>query len=71
MLAKLFEQRTIRCPPGSAPSQQQGRRDRYDDGGDLADKPVANRQDCIGLQRLSEWHAVSPDTDSHADDEVQ
>ena len=69
--AKLRKQREVGRPGRAAPGEQKRRRDRDDDGGDLAHQPVANRQDRIGLKGAADVHPVDGDAHDQPHQDVE
>ncbi len=55
----------------AAARQQEARGDGDDDRRDLRDEPVADRQDRVGLDRLTDRHAMRDHPGREADDQIE
>ena len=69
--AKLGEERNIGGPGRAAAREEKRGTDRDDDGGDLVDQTVADREDGIGLKGVAKWHVMDKHTHDKTHHQVQ
>ena len=69
--AELAHQRPVGGADEAALGEEHRRGDGDDDGGDLGDEAVADRQDRVGLEGVADRHAVNEDAHGEAHHEVE